>query len=205
MPSAGPNTAPADTPPRYEFRIWAPSLAAVRARLDRLSRHEPIERTRETYIVSAATSDANVKIRAGLIDIKTLLRVESGLERWSPYLKAGFPIGAALIARKILPALRVDPPALRGRIFTAGEFIDAIVTPHRRLTAVEVAKRRCRYPLGERAAEFVEIEIAGRSLQSVAVESASARAALDLIGDLAIGGQANISYVRQIKSILARG
>jgi hypothetical protein len=205
MPSAGPRTARANARPRYEFRIWAPSLAEVRARLDRLTRHAPIEHTRETYIVSDATSDANVKIRAGLMDIKTLLRVESGLERWNAYLKADFPIDATLIARQILPALRVDLPALPARVFTAEEFIDGIVKPHRRLTAVEVVKSRRHYPLGASAAEFVEIEIAGRSLQSVAVESASARAALDAIGKLAIGGQANISYVRQIKSMLARG
>ena len=205
MPSAGQKTASADAQPRYEFRIWARSLGEVRSRLDQLARHEPMAQTRETYIVSEATSDANAKIRAGRMDIKTLLRVESGLERWTAYLKADFPIDAALIAQKIFPALRVDAPALPGGVFTAAEFIDGIVKPHRRLTAVEVVKRRRRYPLGESAAEFVEIEIAGQSVQSVAVESASARAALDAVGILAIGGQANISYVRQIKSMLACG
>ena len=113
MTSAGPKkTASADAEPRYEFRIWAPSLAEVRARLDRLSRSAPIEQTRETYIVSDATSDTNAKMRAGLMDIKTLLGVESGLERWNAYLKAEFPIDATLIVQKIFPALRVDPPAL---------------------------------------------------------------------------------------------
>jgi hypothetical protein len=111
MPSAGPKTASADTQPRYEFRIWAPSLAAVRTRLDSLSRQGPAEQTRETYIVSETTCDTNAKIRAGLLDIKVLLRAEAGLEQWSAYLKAGFPIDATLIAHKIFPALRVNAPA----------------------------------------------------------------------------------------------
>jgi hypothetical protein len=205
MPSADPKTAAANGEPRYEFRIWAPSLTEVRARLDRLSQHEPVEQTRETYIVSEATSDTNAKIRAGLMDIKVLLGAESGLEQWNSYLKADFPLDATLIAQKILPVLRVDAPALPGRVFTAEEFIDGIVKRHQRLAAVELVKKRRHYALGETAAEFVEIEIFRRKLQSVAVESASVRAALEVIGKLGIGGQANISYVRQIKSILARG
>jgi hypothetical protein len=205
MPSTDSKTAAFNGEPRYEFRIWAPSLAEVRARLDRVSRHEPIEQTRETYIVSDTTSDTNAKIRAGLIDIKVLLGAESGLEQWHAYLKAEFPIDATLIGQKILPALCVDAPALSGRVFTAEEFIDAVVKPHQRLAAVELVKNRRHYPMGESAAEFVEIEILGRKLQSVAVESVSAQAVLDAVGKLGIGGQANISYVRQIKSMLARG
>ena len=42
-------------------------------------------------------------------------------------------------------------------------------------------------------------------MQSVAVESANARAVLDAVGELAIGGYPNVSYVRQIKSVLGRG
>ena len=79
-----------------------------------------------------------------------------------------------------------------GRVFTAEEFIDTVVKPYQRLAAVELVKNRRQYPMGESAAEFVEIEIFGRKLQSVAV------------GQLGIGGQANISYVRQIKTMLAR-
>jgi hypothetical protein len=205
MPSTGSKAAALDGEPRYEFRIWAPSLAEVRARMDRLSQPEPAQQTRETYIVSEMTCDTNAKIRAGLMDIKVLLGAESGLEQWNVYLKADFPIDATLIAQKIFPALRVEAPALPGRAFTAEEFIDAVVKPHQRLAAVEVVKNRRRYPMGESVAEFVEIEIFGRKLQSIAVESASARAVLDAVGQLGIGGQANISYVRQIKSMLARG
>jgi hypothetical protein len=42
-------------------------------------------------------------------------------------------------------------------------------------------------------------------VQSVAVESIDARAVLDAVNELGIGGYPNVSYVRQIKSMLGRG
>jgi len=208
MPSARSESAGDDSAPRYEFRIWAPSLAEVRERLERLCGPEPAEQSRETYIVSDATDDTNAKIRAGAMDIKVLLRTDQNLEQWNPYLKAHFPIDAKLIAEKVFPALRVDLPdglaASRQHLFTAEAFVDTVVKQHPRLAAVELGKARRRYTLGVCAAEFVEVEISGRVMHSVAVESANPRAVLDAVGELAIGSYPNISYVRQIKSMLGR-
>jgi hypothetical protein len=209
MPSAGSNsgskTAGEAAGPRFEFRIWAASLAEVRERLEKLSGPQPAKPSRETYIVSDATNDTNTKIRAGVMDIKVLVRTDLNLEQWNPYLKAAFPIDTALIADQIFPALRVDASELRGRLFTAEVFVDTVVRSHPHLTAVELGKVRRRYVLGGCAAEFVEVEIDGSMLHSVAVESASPRAVLDAVGELAISGYPNINYVRQIKSMLGRG
>jgi hypothetical protein len=41
-------------------------------------------------------------------------------------------------------------------------------------------------------------------VHSVAVESANPRAVMDAMDELAIGGYPNVSYVRQIKSMLGR-
>jgi hypothetical protein len=203
-PSSGSKPASEADTPRYEFRIWAPSLAEVRARLERLAGPQPAscaQSSHETYIVSDATNDTNTKIRAGTIDIKVLLRTDGNLEQWYPHLKAAFPIDATLIAQEIFPVLRVEPSELRGRLFTAEVFVDTVVKPHPRLTAVELGKVRSRYMLGECAAEFVEVQIDGSTLQSVAVESISRRAVLDAVSELAIGGYPNVNYVRQIKQI----
>src|SRR5258708_6483789 len=148
MPSAGSRNGGEDSAPRYEFRIWAPSLVEVRERLERLSGPQPAAQSRETYIVSDATDDTNAKIRADTMDIKVLLRTDQNLEQWSPYLKAHFPIDATLIAEKIFAALRVDPPddllASRQELFTAEAFVDTVVKPHPRLAAVELGKVRRR-------------------------------------------------------------
>jgi hypothetical protein len=205
MPSAGSKTAGGAAAPRYEFRVWAASLAAVRKRLEKFSGPQPAKQSRETYIVSDATNDTNTKIRAGAMDIKVLVRINQNLEQWNPYLKADFPIDAALIAEKIFPALHVDPPELRRQLFTAEVFVDTVVKPHPRLAAVELGKVRRHYVFGGCAAEFVEVEIGGSVLHSVAVESTNPHAVLDAIGELDIGNYANTSYVTQIKSTLGRG
>jgi len=209
MPSSGSKTAGEAAASRYEFRIWAASLAEVRARMEKHSGPQPAKRTHETYIVSDATDETNTKIRAGMMDIKVLLRTDQNLEQWNPYLKADFPIDWALIAEKIFPGLHVDPTDDLSRsprqVFTAEAFVDTVVRPHPRLALVELKKVRRSYVLGRCAAEFVEVEIAGGVLHSVAVESASPRAVVDTVAELAIGGYPNVSYVRQIKSILGRG
>lgn len=208
MPSAGSKAAGEATGPRYEFRVWAASLAAVRARLEKLSGSQPAMQTRETYIVSEATDETNAKIRTDAIEIKVLLRTNQNLEQWNPHLKADFPIDTALIAEEIFPALHVDPPRdlprSHRRLFTADAFVDIVVKPHPRLAAVELGKVRRRYALGDCAAEFVEVEISRRVLQSVAVESNNPRVVQDAMDELAIGGYPNISYVRQIKTVLGR-
>jgi hypothetical protein len=204
MASAGAKIAGGNAASRYEFRVWAASLAEVRKRLEKLSRPQPAEQSRETYVVSDATDDTNAKIRAGTMDIKILLRTDRNLEQWNPYLKADFPINAALIAERIFPALHVDPPELRQQLFTAEGFVETVVKPHTRLVAVDLQKVRRRYLLDVCAAERAEVEIDGSVVQSVGVESSSPRAVLDAIGELAIGGCPNVSYVRQIKSMLGR-
>ena len=122
MPSAGPKIARKDGEPRYEFRIWDPSLSEVKERLEKLSGPQPAERSRETYIVSDTTDATNTKIRAGAMDIKILLRTDQNLEQWQPYLKADFPIDAMLVAESIFPALRVDPPRISVRSFSPPSF-----------------------------------------------------------------------------------
>jgi hypothetical protein len=94
---------------------------------------------------------------------------------------------------------------LRPQFFTAEAFVDTVVKPYPRLAALELGKLRRRYKLGDCAAEFVEVEIDGSRLHSVAVESASPPAVLNTMRELAIDGYPNINYVRQIKSILGRG
>ena len=52
---------------------------------------EKVQHSEEVYLV-AAGSDANVKIRDELLDIKLLEHVDSnGLEQWRPVLKEPFP------------------------------------------------------------------------------------------------------------------
>jgi hypothetical protein len=197
--------------PRYEFRIWGDALDPLRRRLEQFCSAPQPEQSCETYIVSDATDANNAKIRAGAIDIKLLLHVEQRLEQWRPYLKAAFPLDALTIGREIFASLRVDTPPLQNRSYSAEAFINELVRPHPRLAAAEVRKRRWRFLLDDCASEFVEVIIGGgtlnegaAALHSVAIESISLQSALAAIARLEIGAYPNISYVRQIKSLLGR-
>ncbi len=197
--------------PRYEFRIWGDSLDALRRRLVELCSAQPPEQSSETYIVSDATDETNAKIRAGAIDIKLLLRVEQRLEQWRPYLKAEFPLDGSLIVEKIFPSLRVAAAPLASASYSAQAFVDELVRPHPRLAAAELRKRRWRFVLDDCAAEFVEVTIEGvapnssaADLHSIAIESVNVQSVLAAIDRLGISAYSNISFVRQIKSMLGR-
>ncbi|HEY6419300.1 MAG TPA: hypothetical protein VIX59_09880, partial [Candidatus Binataceae bacterium] len=112
----------AEIQPRYEFRVWAKTLDEARKRLEAVPGGKPQEST-ETYILSAATSTTNVKIRAALMDIKELVREQDGLEQWNPTLKEEFPVAAAIVSSKILPGLRAEVPKLSRERYTLDEFL----------------------------------------------------------------------------------
>ena len=73
---------------------------------------ELVHETDELYLLSPA-SDASVKVRDQLMDVKQLEHVNAdGLEQWRPVMKAEFPLGSDDV-RFVLdalhePACRVD-------------------------------------------------------------------------------------------------
>ena len=80
--------------PRWEWRTFGTDFGAADATFAALE-PEKIQESDEIYLLSPGT-DANVKIRAGLMDIKTLEQIdEAGLEQWRPAMKETFPLPAA--------------------------------------------------------------------------------------------------------------
>ena len=80
--------------PRWEWRTFGRELGDAEARFAGLGA-EKVQKSEETYLL-AAGSDANVKIRDQLMDIKILENVnDNGLEQWRPVLKEGFPLAVS--------------------------------------------------------------------------------------------------------------
>ena len=76
--------------PRWEWRTFGEAFGDADERFAALSR-ERVEESDEIYLLSIA-SDASVKVRDGLLDVKLLQAVnDDGLEQWKPVLKAGLP------------------------------------------------------------------------------------------------------------------
>lgn len=186
--------------PRYEFRIWADSLAPFRAELETLG--EAREATSsETYLISAATDRSNVKVRADLMDIKVLVAEDRGLEQWNPVLKAGFPLASTVIGEQVFPALELSPPPLSKSGYTFDEFLQDVIRPNPQIAVVEVTKTRRQFTIGVCAAEYSIITINKVPRDTVAVESTDADAVLALVEKLGIHAP-NRNYIREIRRIL---
>ena len=115
----------------------------LRVRRALASRELPPERVRRAtslYLLSLE-SDASVKVRDGLMDVKQLQRVdEDGLEQWQPVLKAEFPLAPPVSRRcseRSASAARSRATSTRSTSCSA-----SVVDPSPDLLAVEVHKRR---------------------------------------------------------------
>ena len=84
--------------PRWEWRTFGEHFGAAEPRFAALAA-EKVQTSEEIYLLATA-SDANVKIRDQLLDIKMLERVDAnGLEQWRPVLKEPFPLAASAVAQ----------------------------------------------------------------------------------------------------------
>jgi hypothetical protein len=189
--------------PRFEFRIWAESLAPLRAKLAVMAEGRE-KSSEETYLISAATDRCNAKIRADLMDIKVLIAVERGLEQWNPTLKAGFPLHATTITSQVFPSLQLEAPALAKPEYTFDEFLNEVIRPNPKIAIVAVTKVREQFNIGVCATEHSRITINGVPRDTVAVESTDADAVLELVEKLGIH-EPNVSYIREIRRILGWG
>ena len=186
--------------PRYEFRVWADTLAPVRERIERLASPKQTF-SQETYLVSATTDKCNAKIRAALMDIKVLVAEDRGLEQWKPILKGEFPLESSVIATQVFPSLELPPPVLAKSEYTLDEFLGDVMPAEPRITIVDVSKTRYQFSIGVCAAEYAQITLNGTPRDTVAVESVDPDAVLKLVGDLGVR-EANTSYIREIKRAL---
>jgi exopolyphosphatase/guanosine-5'-triphosphate,3'-diphosphate pyrophosphatase len=179
--------------PRWEWRVFGTGLGAAEEAFSDLTPGS-IAETDELYLLSAA--GGNVKVRDELMDIKLLREVDGdGLERWEPVLKAGFPLPAAEVPR-VFDALGVLAPPLARDAYTLDQFLHELVEPSGAVRAVRVHKRRVRYRLANCLAEVADLEVDGRDVRTVAVESEDPAAVRAAVRRLGLDGQVNTSYPR---------
>jgi exopolyphosphatase/guanosine-5'-triphosphate,3'-diphosphate pyrophosphatase len=157
--------------PRWEWRTFGAAFGAADAKFAALAT-EKVQESDEIYLLSPAT-DANVKIRAELMDLKTLEQVsQAGLEQWRPVMKAGFPLGQEDVAT-VCAALGVSAPSGRDA-FTLDELVAELAAPERGVRAVAVHKRRLRYTINGCMSERTEVAVDGTPVRTVAIESEDA-------------------------------
>ncbi len=132
--------------PRWEWRTFGERFGVAEERLAALT-PERVQDSDELYVL-ALDSDASLKVRGGLLDVKRLERVDhDGLEQWMPVAKGEFPLGADKVTR-LEEALHVPVQVLARAEYTLGQFVDEVVGSSPELVTVAVRKHRVHYTVG---------------------------------------------------------
>ena len=185
--------------PRWEWRTFGATFGDADRRFGE-SAAGRIQESDELYLLSPK-SDANVKIRDRLMDIKALERVNAdGLEQWRPVMKSEFPLPAAAV-EQVCAALQVTPPLARER-YTLDELQTELTHPSRGVRAVHVRKKRQRCTVGGCLAEMTEVLADGHAIRTIAIEFEDAALVRAAVLEMGLGQFENISYPRGLKRLL---
>lgn len=188
--------------PRYEFRAFAQNFGMVETKLRKLAKCEQIRESSETYIISAANSENNTKIRERKMDIKVFVEKREGLEQWTPRMKGEFPMKTEVLRKEVFPAFGVAVPDFRREEYGLQEYLDELIVPHPQLTAVNVFKLRFAYTVNGCITEIANLLINGAAIQTVAVEHTDVPAILKAKTILDLEEYENVNYLRAIKRII---
>jgi len=189
--------------PRWEWRTFGETFGPAEEAFAAQS-PERVQESDELYLLSVGPGDT-VKVRAGLMDVKHLERVDDhGLEQWVPVMKEGFPLAADGV-RAALAALGLTDLPLTRDSYSLEELVDEIVRPQPGLLAVEVHKRRSRYTIGGCTAELTDVRANGQATRTIAVESEDPNRVLSAVRELGLEGRPNVSYPRGLKALLGFG
>ncbi len=155
----------------------------------------------ELYLLSQE-SDASVKVRDGLMDVKRLEAVDgNGLEQWRPVLKGLFPLGTADV-QTVFGALGVSAPQLAREAYTLEQLVSEVVEADPALAAVPVHKRRAHYRLDDCMAELSEVTAGKRSARTIAVEAEDPELVAATVRELQLGDRPNVCLARGLKTML---
>jgi exopolyphosphatase/guanosine-5'-triphosphate,3'-diphosphate pyrophosphatase len=187
--------------PRWEWRTFGQAFGAAEARFAEL-RPANIQTSEEIYLLSSA-SDANVKIRAELLDVKRLEGVnDHGLEQWRPALKVAFPIVASAVATaRVELGLPEAPPAASA--LSLDRLIAELTSTGVPVRVVNVRKTRRRYLVDGCVSELTDVVADGTKVRTVAIEDADAQKVLAAVRSMELGGFPNISYPRGLKQLFS--
>jgi exopolyphosphatase / guanosine-5'-triphosphate,3'-diphosphate pyrophosphatase len=189
--------------PRWEWRTFGSDFGAAEEALRALE-VERFEESADLYLLFR-DSDATVKVRHGLLDVKGLLTVDDdGLEQWVPVAKHPFPVSRDDVAAA-LARLGVVAPPLDRETYTAEELLGEVVGPIDALRAVVAHKRRTHFDIDGCMAEICEIRTDDGSIRSLVLESANPAVVTRARRALGLTARANVCMVRGLKVLTSFG
>jgi exopolyphosphatase / guanosine-5'-triphosphate,3'-diphosphate pyrophosphatase len=186
--------------PRWEWRTFGQQFGAAQARFAAL-KAEKVQQSEEVYLL-AAHSDANVKIRDGLLDIKLLEHVDSnGLEQWRPVSKERFPIMASAAA-SVRKALSLPESAANSGSLSLDQLLADVAPAGGAVHIVSVTKTRVRYVVEGCVSEVTDVVANGNKVRTIAIEDADAAKVIAAVRAMALDRYENTSYPRGLKMVI---
>jgi exopolyphosphatase / guanosine-5'-triphosphate,3'-diphosphate pyrophosphatase len=191
--------APPAVVARWEWRTFGEAFAAVEERLGGAD-PERVQTSDELYLVSLA-SDASVKIRDDLLDVKQLQHVNrDGLEQWLPVMKASFPVDSAQL-RTVLDALGASSIPLRRDRYTLDQLLTDVVGPSVDLRALQVHKHRRHFTIDGCMIELSEVRTFRGTTQTIAIESPDPDLVSRTVAALGLADRPNVCLARGLKTL----
>jgi exopolyphosphatase/guanosine-5'-triphosphate,3'-diphosphate pyrophosphatase len=189
--------------PRWEWRTFAERFGDVDERFDVLS-PESVHESDETYVLSLS-SDASVKVRDGLVDVKVIEDVSAdGLERWRPVLKADYPLAADEVGL-LTNALAIAAAQLERAEYSREQLVEEVLRPTGELMALQVHKRRAHYLIAGCMAERSEVRVEQGIAQTIGIESEDPDLVRATVRELGLHGRGNVSLPRELKVLVGFG
>jgi hypothetical protein len=189
--------------PRAEFRVFGPGVVdLVKEKMwnGKTVLFQARKMPAETYFLSTRTNEANVKVRDGLLDIKTKVgETPEGYEIFQPRGKFQFPVKKADLAT-ILGNLKVEA-ALDQDTYTIDEFI-AMARRHPEMTAVSVEKMRYGFTIDGVICEYAQVWFNGAMVESACAESEKYDAMKTVVEGLGLAAMKNTNYLRAAKRVV---
>jgi hypothetical protein len=154
----------------------------------------------ETYFLSVHTNEANVKVREGLLDIKTKTgETPEGYEIFQPRGKFQFPVKKADLAT-ILSHLKAKADLDRDT-YTLEEFIE-LARRHPDLVPVTVEKMRYGFTVEGIICEYAQVWLNGALVESACCESENYAGMKKVVAALGIAEMPNTNYLKAAKRVV---
>ena len=189
--------------PRAEFRVFGHGIISIVQEkmwevgdVLRKARKMPVE----TYFLSANSDESNVKVREGLLDIKTKVgETPEGFEIFQPRGKFQFPVKRGDL-ETILSYLKVKLD-LERETCTLEEFTK-MIRRHPDLVPVAVEKMRYGFTINGIICEYARVWFNGALLESACSESENYEGLRKAIVALGINEMPNINYLKAAKRVV---
>ena len=154
----------------------------------------------ETYILSKNTNEANIKVRDGLLDIKTKVgETPEGYEIFQPRGKFTFPVKRdelTIILKNLQTEINLNQEE-----YTLDEFYE-IARNHKDLTLVTVEKKRFGFSVNDVICEYAYVWMNGALVETACCESEDYSKMKSAIEALGISELPNTNYLKAAKKVV---